>query len=99
MLGQKIKLLREEKGLAQRQVASYINVDPAYISKVERNEKLIGKERLYQLSKLFNTPVSDLLPLWLADNILSITQTAECGIQSLTLALKKLKHAKPEPKR
>lgn len=36
MLGEKLKELRESKGLLQRQVAAELDVDAAYISKMEK---------------------------------------------------------------
>jgi HTH-type transcriptional regulator, competence development regulator len=42
MLGEKLKELRKSKGLLQRQVAAELNVDTAYISKMENNEHSIS---------------------------------------------------------
>jgi len=40
-LGDKLRQLREENQMAQRQVGAVIEVDGAFISKVENNEKPI----------------------------------------------------------
>lgn len=42
MLGEKLKELRESKGLLQRQVAAELKVDTAYISKMENNDKPVS---------------------------------------------------------
>ena len=42
MLGEKLKELRESKGLLQRQVAAELDVDTAYISKMENNDKPVS---------------------------------------------------------
>ena len=46
-LGDKLRQLREENQMAQRQVGAVIEVDGAFISKVENNEKPIKSCLLY----------------------------------------------------
>jgi transcriptional regulator with XRE-family HTH domain len=46
MLGEKLRELREAKGLVQRQVAADLEVDTAYISKMEHNEKPVSRNHL-----------------------------------------------------
>ena len=41
IIGKKLRELREQKGLLLRQVAASLEVDTAYISKMERGEKNI----------------------------------------------------------
>lgn len=43
MLGKKLRELREAKGLVQRQIAAKLEVDIAYISKIENGEKHLIK--------------------------------------------------------
>jgi HTH-type transcriptional regulator, competence development regulator len=50
MLGEKLKELREAKGLVQRQVAAELEVDTAYISKIESNEKPVSRTHLKKLA-------------------------------------------------
>ncbi len=52
-LGDKLRQLRDEKNLMQREVGAVIEVDGAFISKVENNEKLINRKHLSTLSKFF----------------------------------------------
>jgi transcriptional regulator with XRE-family HTH domain len=44
IIGQKLRELRGEKGLLLRQVAAELEVDTAYMSKMERGEKNIKRE-------------------------------------------------------
>ena len=53
MLGVKLKELRESNGLVQRQIAALLEVDTAFISKVEKEEKQISKNHIGRLAKLF----------------------------------------------
>ncbi len=53
MLSQKLRTLREQNGLRQREVAAKLEVDTAYVSKMENNEKPVSKDYLPKLAKLF----------------------------------------------
>ena len=71
-LGDKLRELREAKQMAQRQVGAVIEVDGAFISKVESNEKPIKRDHLKKLSKLFKVNELELQTLWLADKVRNI---------------------------
>jgi len=72
--GKKLKELREGKGLAQRQIGAKIEVDGAFISKVEKGEKRINRKHLKKLSELFDVQLSELETLWLADKVFAIVK-------------------------
>ena len=91
MLGERLKELREAKGFVQRQVAALLEVDTAYVSKMERNEKPVSRSHIKKLSKLFEVEEKDLMPLWLADKVLQVVDDEQCASDALTLALKELK--------
>lgn len=91
MLGEKLKELRESNGLVQRQVAAELQLDTAYISKMEHNEKPVSRVHLKKLSKLYCIPENELLPIWLADKVLQLVGNEKFTIQALEMALDKLK--------
>ncbi len=91
MLGEKLKELREAKGLLQRQVAAELHVDTAYISKMEHNEKPVSLNRLNKLSKLYSVSENDLLPIWLADKVLQLVENEQFSVQALEIAINKVK--------
>ncbi len=91
MLGEKLKELREAKGLVQRQVAADLQVDTAYISKMEHNEKPVSRIHLKKLSKLYSFPENELLPIWLADKVLQLVEDEKHSVQALEMALNKVK--------
>lgn len=74
MLGVKLKELRETNGLVQRQIAALLEVDTAYISKVEKEEKQISKNHISRLSKLFKVSEGELNSIWVADKILALIE-------------------------
>jgi HTH-type transcriptional regulator, competence development regulator len=90
MLGEKLKALREAKGLLQRQAAATLQVDTAYISKMEHNEKPVNRNHLKKLAKLYSVSETELLPLWLAAKVLQVIKKQEYGKEALTLILKHL---------
>ena len=55
MLGAKLKELREINGYVQRQIAAELEVDTAYISKVENDEKPLSKNHLKIIFEIKNT--------------------------------------------
>ena len=97
MLGEKLKQCREAKGLLQREVAAKLQVDTAYISKVESDEKLVSRLHLNKLAKLFGTTESELVTLWLADKVFDVVKDEPVGLKAFGFAeheLMKLKKSK-----
>jgi transcriptional regulator with XRE-family HTH domain len=91
IIGKKLRELREQKGLLLRQVAAELEVDTAYISKMEQGKKSIKSEFIIKLAKIYQTDQKDLLTLWLADQILSvIDDKKELATNALNIALKTL---------
>lgn len=93
MLGEKLKELRESKGLLQRQVASELDVDTAYISKMENNDKPVSKSHLEALAKVYELPESELMPFWLGEKVLHVLENSEYSIQAIDLVLENFKNS------
>lgn len=68
--GERVRSLRESKGLLLRQAAAFLEVDTAFMSKVERGQKRASREQARKLALFLNLPEEQLMPLWLADRIL-----------------------------
>jgi transcriptional regulator with XRE-family HTH domain len=88
--GKRIKELREDKGLFLREVGAALELDNAFISKVENEEKLLPRKHLEKLAEFLNIPLEELLVLWLVDKIKSIIEDEETGRQALNFILKDL---------
>ncbi len=86
IIGKHLRELREKNGLLLRQVAASLEVDTAYISKMERGEKSIKREYVLQLAKIYQANPEDLLTLWLADKILEIIKDEKTGVSALKIA-------------
>ena len=85
-LGEQLKALREAQGLYQRHIAAKLEVDTAFISKVEKDEKRINRDHLTTLAKLFNIPEDDLQKLWLADKLYKIVEDEALATEALHAA-------------
>lgn len=90
IIGKKLRELREKKGLLLRQVAAELEVDTAYISKMERGEKNIKKEYITKLSEIYNFDKNELIAIWLADKILDALEDEPVALQAISIAQKHL---------
>ena len=70
LLGDKIKELREEHGVLQRQLAALLDIDTPMSSKIERGDRYAKRTQVIQLAEYFNIDKNELLTLWLADKVL-----------------------------
>ncbi len=86
MIGQKLRELRELKGLVQRQIAAELEVDTAYVSKIEGNEKPVSRQHLKKLSTLLDISEDELLKHWIADKIFDVVKNEKLAIEALQLA-------------
>lgn len=94
MLGEKLRSLREAKGLVQRQVAAELEVDTAYISKMECNEKPVSRQHLKKLSVLLGIAEEELLTLWLAEKLFEVVKGEKLALKALSLAESELRRNK-----
>lgn len=94
MLGQKLKSFREAKGLLQRQVAAALEVDTAYISKMESSDKPVSKSYLPKLSKLYGVSVAELQTLWLANKVYEIVKDNDLGLKAVEIVKEALESKK-----
>ncbi|HPI68148.1 MAG TPA: helix-turn-helix transcriptional regulator [Bacteroidales bacterium] len=83
MLGQKLRELREKKGMLLREVAAHLEIDTAMISKIERGEKSCKREHILKLAKVLESSEQELTVLWLSDSIYPIVKDETYGIKAL----------------
>lgn len=98
MLGEKLRALREAKGLVQRQVAAELEVDTAYISKMENNEKPVSRQHLKKLSILLGIAEEELQTLWLAEKLYELAKDEAVGLRAMEAAEEELKMNKRKGK-
>lgn len=67
--GQRIRELRENRGLLMRQMAAALDIDIAMISKFERGERKPNREQVTRIARFLKADKNELLTLWLADRV------------------------------
>ena len=70
LLGKRIKELREEQKLLQRQLAAILEIDTPMFSKIERGDRRAKPGQVITLAQQFKVDERELLTLWLADKVL-----------------------------
>lgn len=91
-LGQKIKELREQAGLKQRELAYQLGIGEGFLSKVENDQKPLKREDLTKLNELFKIPIEELESLWLANKLYSIVRDEESALTALKVAEEQVKY-------
>lgn len=82
LLGNKIKSLRDEHEVLQRQLAAYLEIDTPMFSKIERSDRRAKRSQVILLAKYFNVDEKEMLTLWLADKVLdAIGEEEECELK------------------
>ncbi len=84
--GEKIRRLREEKGLPLRTVADFLGIDQAILSKIERGHRKANKELIAKLASFFCLPPKELLTVWLSDKMVNEIANEEVGLEALKMA-------------
>ena len=77
LLGNKIKELRNEHGVLQRQLASHLEIDTPMFSKIGRGCRRTKRTQVIQIANYFNVNEKELLPLWVADKVLDAVEDKE----------------------
>ncbi len=56
-LGEKVRFVREKAGLTTEELARRLGVSQSYISHVENNRRLLGRDRIVALARTLDIPV------------------------------------------
>ena len=87
LLGTKIKSLRDEQGILQRQVAAYLEIDTPMFSKIERGDRRAKRSQVIQMATYFKVDEKEMLTLWLADKILdALEDEDELNLNAIKIA-------------
>ncbi len=98
-IGKKLRELREQKGLLLRQVAAELEVDTAYISKMERGEKNIKRDYILRLAEIYSAKKEELLIQWLADQVYELVKDEDIAIDVMRVTENMIKQNTPKNKK
>lgn len=90
LLGERIRELRAEHGVLQRQLAALLEIDTPMFSKIERGDRRAKRTQVIQLAEYFKIDKNELLTLWLADKVLdAVKEEDELKHDAIEVAQKK----------
>ncbi|MCU0468801.1 MAG: helix-turn-helix domain-containing protein [Arcicella sp.] len=85
IFGNKLRTLREEKQIPQRQLASVLEIDTATYCKIEKGDRRAKREQVMTLSETLKTGFKELLQLWSADKVYEIIENEDDATQILNV--------------
>ena len=85
IFGNKIKTLREEKQIPQRQLAAALEIDTATYCKIEKGDRRAKREQVNFLADLLEVDSKELIRLWSADKVYDIIVEEEEATQILNV--------------
>jgi len=77
IFGNKIRTLREEKQIPQRQLAAALEIDTATYCKIEKGDRRAKREQVITLADLLEVDSKELIRLWSADKVYDIIAEEE----------------------
>ena len=81
MFGPKIKAMRLEQGLKQRQLAELLGTDMPMYSKMELGARRVRRDMIPKLAELYKVNEHELTTLWLADAVYATLKSEEKTLQ------------------
>jgi transcriptional regulator with XRE-family HTH domain len=94
LFGHRIRQLREERGLLQRQLAASLEMDTPMFSKIERGERKAKREQVLVLAKILVVPTEELLTLWLACKIFEMVKNEDIALKAIDIVDKEMRTRK-----
>ena len=92
LFGNKIRELRDEQGVLQRQLAALLEIDTPMFSKIERGDRRAKREQVIKLAQYLHQDEKEMLTLWLADKVLdAVDGEDELCSDAITVALQQVK--------
>jgi len=62
-----------------REVAAYLEVDSALMSRVERGERSLNREQVEKIATFLNHPAEDFIALWMCEGLTISTSKINSG--------------------
>ena len=72
MFSERIKELRIQKQMPQRQLAAALDIDTATYCKIEKGERKVKREQVEIIAQILNADKNELVTLWLADKVYDV---------------------------
>ena len=86
IFGKKIRELRDEQGVLQRQLAALLEIDTPMFSKIERGDRRAKRKHVIKLAEYLHQDEKEMLMLQLADKVLDAVGDDELSYDAITVA-------------
>ena len=93
LFGKKIRELRDEQGVLQRQLAALLEIDTPMFSKIERGDRRAKRKHVIKLAEYLHQDEKEMLMLWLADKVLDAVGDDELSYDAITVAQEQIQKA------
>ncbi|TDY11410.1 helix-turn-helix domain-containing protein [Meridianimaribacter flavus] len=88
--GEYIRSLREKRNLLLREMAANVNMDVAYLSKIERGNRLARREQVIAFAKELKEDENKLIKLWMSEQIVQMIKNEKDSTEILKIAEEKI---------
>ena len=84
--GEYIRSLRENRNLLLREMAANLNMDVAYLSKIERGNRMARREQVVAFAKTLKEDENELIKLWMSEQIVLMIKNEKERTEILKIA-------------
>lgn len=88
--GEYIRSLREKSNLLLREMAANLNMDVAYLSKIERGNRIARREQVIAFAKELKEDENELVKLWMSEQIVLMLKNENQSAEILKIAEEKI---------
>jgi len=99
LIGEKLRMLREENELPLLKVAALLDIDIAILSKMERGERRLTKEIVMKLAKIYKHDKEELLILYLSEKIVNEVGKEDLALKAMHVAEEQIKYQNKQNKK
>lgn len=82
---ERIKELREQHEMTQRQLAALLEIDVALYNRFEKGERKMKREMVEKLVSIYSLPSDELIKYWLAGQVYSILMEEELANEAISI--------------
>lgn len=90
--GEYIRSLREKRNLLLREMAANLNMDVAYLSKIERGNRIARREQVIAFAKTLKEDENELIKLWMSEQIVMMLKNESNSTEILKKVKEQMKN-------
>jgi transcriptional regulator with XRE-family HTH domain len=96
--GDAIRALRGKQNLYLRQVAPFLEMDTAQLSKIEKGTRQIKRDQIPAIAHILKADEDELMSLWLSDQIYAVVKHEKMANKAIKIAEKNINLKKKKKK-